>query len=198
MRGAQCNHTHQYRGIQQCEATSAVPFHCVFKFFLIAIFWFNFTLAFFFFFLNSYRSGHYIFFIVKTFLGNFFRNWGRVLNPAEMRGSVFLYFVIVSPRSFLNRLKLLLVSSFHLAIRFIKTLPAKTLLFLSHRTTNIHHLAACGGSFQEGPATSSAFLHLFVEPLFIGLSNPLVVSFLRLRHRRYATTTTNYLRADRN
>ena len=82
------------------------------------------------FFLNSYRSGHYIFFIVKTFLGNFFRNWGRVLNPAEMRGSVFLYFVIVSPRSFLNRLKLLCVSSFHLAIRFIKTLPAKTLLFL--------------------------------------------------------------------
>ena len=128
MRGAHCNHTHQSCGNQQCEATSAVPFHCVFKFFLIAIFWFNFTLAFFFF-LNSYRSGHYIFFIVKTFLGNFFRNWGRVLNPAEMRGSVFLYFVIVSPRSFLNRLKLLCVSSFHLAIRFIKTLPAKLCFF---------------------------------------------------------------------
>ena len=156
MRGAHCNHTHQSCGNQQCEATSAVPFHCVFKFFFIAIFWFNFTLAFFFF-LNSYRSGHYIFFIVKTFLGNFFRNWGRVVNPAEMRGSVFLYFVIVSPRSFLNRLKLLLVSSFHLAIRFIKTLPAKTLLFLSHRTTNIHHLAACGGSFQEGPVYHRRF-----------------------------------------
>ena len=74
-----------------------------------------------------------------------------------MRGSVFLYFVIVSPRSFLNRLKLLRVSSFHLAIRFIKTLPAKTLLFLSHWTTNIHHLAACGGSFQEGPTHHRRF-----------------------------------------
>ena len=72
----------------------------------------------------------FFFFSSKTFLGNFFRNRGRVKNHAEMRGSVFLYFVIVSPRSFLNRLKLLVVSSFHLAIRFIKTLPAKTLLFL--------------------------------------------------------------------
>ena len=110
-----------------------------------------------FFFLNSYRSGHFFFFSSKTFLGNFFRNRGRVKNHAEMRGSVFLYFVIVSPRSFLNRLKLLVVSSFHLAIRFIKTLPAKTLLFLSHRTTNIHHLAACGGSFQEGPTHHRRF-----------------------------------------
>ena len=33
MRGSQCDHTHQSRGNQQCEATSTVPFHCVFKVF---------------------------------------------------------------------------------------------------------------------------------------------------------------------
>ena len=174
MRGAHCDHTHQSCGNQQCEATSAVPFHCVFKFFFDCHILVQFYLGFLFFFLNSYRSGHYIFFIVKTFLGNFFRNWGRVVNPAEMRGSVFLYFVIVSPRSFLNRLKLLVVSSFHLAIRFIKTLLAKTLLFL---LSDDDHPQPGGLRWvlSRGAYPSSAFLYLFVEPLFIGLSNSQVI-----------------------
>ena len=85
------------------------------------------------------------------------------MNPAEMRGSVFLYFVMVSPRSFLNRLKLLLVSSFHLAIRFIKTLPAKTLLFLSHRTTNIHHQDIVKVGFEPLVASLGTIMVSFLQ-----------------------------------